>query len=72
MEITRTSILTGIERTQDIPVTQEQLNEWEGGTLIQKVMPELTPSQREFIMTGIIDEEWNTLKWKPPLYTPSL
>ena len=62
MEITRTSILTGIERTQDVPVTQEQLNEWEGGTLIQKVMPELTPSQREFIMTGIIDEEWNTLK----------
>ena len=62
MEITRTSIITGIERTKDIPVTQEQLNEWEGGTLIQKVMPELTPSQREFIMTGIIDEEWNTLK----------
>ena len=62
MEITRTSILTGIERTQDIPVTQEQLNEWEGGTLIQKVMPELTPSQREFLMTGIIDSEWDTLK----------
>ena len=62
MEITRTSILTGIERTQDIPVTQEQLNEWEGGTLIQKVMPELTPSQREFLMTGIVDSEWDTLK----------
>ena len=62
MEITRTSILTGIERTQDIPVTQEQLNEWEGGTLIQKVMPELTPSQREFLMTGIVDSEWDTIK----------
>ena len=62
MEITRTSIITGIERTKDIPVTQEQLNEWEGGTLIQKVMPELTPSQREFIMTGIVDSEWDTLK----------
>ena len=62
MEITRTSILTGIERTQDIPVTQEQLTEGEGGTLIQKVMPELTPSQREFIMTGIIDSEWDTIK----------
>ena len=61
MEITRTSILTGIERTQDIPVTQEQLTEWEGGTLIQKVMPDLTPSQREFIMTGIIDSEWDTI-----------
>ena len=61
MKITRTSIVTGIERTQDIPVTQEQLNEWEGGTLIQKVMPELTPSQREFIMTGMIDEEWDNM-----------
>ena len=64
MEITRTSILTGIERTQDIPVTQEQLNEWEGGTLIQKVMPELTPSQREFIMTGIVDSEWDNVMGK--------
>ncbi len=61
MKITRTSIVTGIERTQDIPVTQEQLNEWENGTLIQKVMPELTPSQREFIMTGMIDEEWDNM-----------
>jgi len=61
MKITRTSIVTGIERTQDIPVTQEQLNEWESGTLIQKVMPELTPSQREFIMTGMIDEEWDNM-----------
>ena len=62
MEITRTSILTGIERTKEIPVTQEQLTEWKEGTLIQKVMPELTPSQREFIMTGIIDSEWDTIK----------
>ena len=61
MKITRTSIVTGIERTQDIPVTQEQLNEWESGTLIQKVMPELTPSQREFIMTGMVDEEWDNV-----------
>ena len=64
MEITRTSIITGIERTKDIPVTQEQLNEWEGGTLIQKVMPELTPSQREFIMTGLVDSEWDNVMGK--------
>ena len=62
MEITRTSPISGITRTKDIPVTQEQLNEWKGGTIIQKVMPELTPEQREFIMTGIIQEEWDTLK----------
>ena len=61
MKITRTSIITGIERTEDIPVTQEQLTEWEGGKLIQDVMPELTPSQREFLMTGITDGEWDNV-----------
>ena len=61
MKITRTSTVTGIERTKEIPVTQEQLTEWEGGTLIQDVMPDLTPTQREFIMTGIVDKEWDTL-----------
>lgn len=59
MEITRTSIFTGVERTIDLPVTLEQLNRWEAGGLIQNVMPNLTPGQREFIMTGVTDEEWD-------------
>lgn len=45
----------------DIPVTQEQLDNWEQGMLIQNAMPNLTDSQREFIMTGIIDEEWHVM-----------
>ena len=57
MKITRTSIFSGIERTLDLPITQEQLAEWEAGGLIQKVMPDLTTSQREFVMTGVTDEE---------------
>lgn len=58
MNITRKSILTGIERTLDLPVTQEQIDAWENGELIQKAMPKLTPDQREFIKTGITAEEW--------------
>ncbi len=59
MKITRTSIFTGTERTLDLPITESQLGEWEAGGLIQEVMPGLTPSQREFIRTGVTDEEWD-------------
>jgi len=48
-----------IERTMDIDVTQEQLDKWEAGEFIQWVMPHLTTSEREFIMTGITSEEWD-------------
>jgi len=61
MLITRTSILSGIERTLDINVTEEQLKAWEDGVLIQNAMPNISASEREFIKTGITDEEWDTL-----------
>jgi hypothetical protein len=59
MEITRVSILTGIERTREIDVTAKQMVEWIGGRLIQDVMPHLSEGDREFIMTGITEEEWD-------------
>ncbi len=60
MLITMKSILSGIERTKDLAVTQEQYNNWlKGNILIQEAMPELTPGEREFIMTGISEEEWD-------------
>lgn len=60
MLITRKSMLTGIERTFDIPCTQEQLDAWNTGQdLIQRIMPDLTENQREFIMTGCTPEEWD-------------
>jgi hypothetical protein len=61
MLITRTSRVSGKIRTLDIPVTQEQLDAWYNGELIQKAMPNLTASQREFIKTGITDEEWDEM-----------
>lgn len=59
MLITRKSTLTKIERTVDLPITQEMIDAHKAGTLIQDAMPDLTPGQREFYMSGITDEEWD-------------
>ena len=59
MQITRTSMLTGITRTIDLPVTPGQIARWQGDTLIQTAMPDLSADDREFIMTGITGDEWD-------------
>lgn len=61
MLITRQSLMTGVTRTLEIPVTAEQLKAWESGAVIQEAMPELEPALREFLITGIIAEEWGEL-----------
>ena len=58
MLIERTSPFSGITHTKEINVTREQLTRWRNGMLIQDAMPNLTPGEREFIKTGITDEEW--------------
>lgn len=60
MKITKTSIISGITRTLEIDVTIEQINRWENGELIQSCMPNITPDEREFIMTGITKDEWDS------------
>jgi hypothetical protein len=59
MKVTRTSIITGITRTVDLPITFDQLLRYEKGELLQNVFPDLTPNQREFIKTGITENEWD-------------
>ncbi len=61
MLITRESQYSGKVRTIDLPITQEQLDRWIAGELAQNIFPELPDDQREFIMTGITDEEWHEL-----------
>lgn len=61
MKITRTSPFSGKVNTMDIDITEEQLKQWHDGRLIQHAMPNLTPDEREFIMTGITPEEWAEL-----------
>jgi hypothetical protein len=58
MLVTKKSFISGIERTLEIPVTQEELDNWKGGMLAQEAFPNLTADQREFIMTGVTPEEW--------------
>lgn len=60
MQITKTSDFTGKEHSLDLPVTQEQLDNWTSGRmLIQEAMPHLSDDQREFLMTGCTPEEWD-------------
>ena len=61
MIITRRSILTKKIRHIPINVTVEQLIAWRKGAYIQDAMPHLTPDEREFIMTGITPDEWETM-----------
>lgn len=62
MKVTRFDPLKKKDVTMDLPVTEEQILRWHSGELIQKAMPELTPMQREFLISGISDEEdWNRL-----------
>ncbi len=59
MMITRTSQLSGVERTIDLPITQAQIDAHANGELIQRAMPQLNAGQREFYMTGVTDAEWD-------------
>jgi hypothetical protein len=62
MKITRKSALSGLEHTMDLPITQEQFDRWQLNSLpglIQHVFPHLTADQREFLMTGVTQEEWD-------------
>jgi hypothetical protein len=40
----------------DIPITGEQIDRWNGGGLIQNVAPELTPGQRELLISNTCEK----------------
>ena len=63
MNITKRDPLTGKLNTKDIDITYDQLKAWDygKGDLIQNVMPNLTPDEREFIMTGILPDSWTNV-----------
>ena len=66
MRITRTSKTSGITRTREIAITPAQLRELEDPQrqrLIQQICPDLSPADREFLLTGITDEEWKQMGW---------
>tara|TARA_A100001515_G_scaffold117324_1_gene99271 strand:+ start:148 stop:354 length:207 start_codon:yes stop_codon:yes gene_type:complete len=61
MQITKTSVHSGITRTLDLDVTFEEIAAWQAGELIQVAMPRLDADGREFIKAGITAEEWEEI-----------
>jgi hypothetical protein len=60
MLISKQSVLTNVWNTLDLPVTAEQIEDWRtSDKLIQHVFPELTPGERQFLMSGVTEEEWH-------------
>jgi hypothetical protein len=60
-KIYNTSMFTGELRSMDMPVSPAKIQAWRESPdrpLIQDAFPELTVDQREFILTGIIPNEW--------------
>lgn len=53
MRIARQSIMSGDINTMDLPITLDQYNAWMNGALVQNVMPHLSASEREFLISGM-------------------
>ena len=65
MQITNISQLSGKETTMELDITPEQLerfyNRRENGEYVQTIFPNLTPAEREFLLTGISPIEWEKI-----------
>ena len=61
MKITRQSLWSGKTHTMDLPITPEQIGAWRNGMVIQRAMPHLTVSQREFLISGMTEQEWTDM-----------
>lgn len=58
MFIQKRSMISGNINEMELPITTEQLEDWQSGRLIQHAMPHLNDEQREFLMTGVTPQEW--------------
>ena len=61
MKVTRTSTLSGTVRTLDLNVLPGQMESYNAGALLQDAFPQLSQADREFIKTGITEEEWDAV-----------
>ncbi len=61
MIVVRRSPVTGKMNQLDIDITFEQYESWANGALIQDAMPNITPDEREFIITGCTPDDFDFL-----------
>jgi hypothetical protein len=53
MLVGKKSQLSGKSHEMEIDVSEKQITLWMEGELIQNVMPNLTPTEREFLISGM-------------------
>lgn len=61
MIIAAKSVISGISHFAELAITNEQVNAFAKGALIQHAFPNLSPDEREFLLNGTTPEEWDTL-----------
>lgn len=61
MRISKISPRTGDQNIMDLDITEEQLDKWQRGALIQDAMPNLSREEREFLISGYTPEDWKEL-----------
>lgn len=58
--VTKDSILSGKKHSMTVRMTKAQYDSWVyGHALVQDALPSLSSDEREFLMSGITQEEWN-------------
>lgn len=58
MLITRKSPRTGETNSMDLNITQEQIDNYKSGTLLQDAFPNLSAEEREFWKTSYTPADW--------------
>jgi hypothetical protein len=61
MTITRKSQYSGIIRSVEMNITEEQVEAYNNGALLQNAFPNLSSADREFFKSGITSEEWEDM-----------
>lgn len=61
MLIARISQYSGELRELDLDITQEQIDKYNEGELLQNAFPNLSKADREYFKSGITDEEWKEM-----------
>ena len=59
--IYKTNPFTGKANSMLLDITNDQIEEWENGKLIQDAMPNLTADEREFMISGTTPADWELL-----------
>ena len=57
MLVGKRSMMSGTLNEMNIEVSEKQITLWMEGELIQNVMPNLTPVEREFLISGMSEAE---------------